>query len=244
MKLFHVNSLLLLTSASAFLAPQPRSRTNSLNAAEIPGFDSITLTIKHSLDDITSGLKTTIGGLDNFNNLLDSKYEDSLKALLGEIQTIFSEEQSVQVELSKYVSKFSEEIDQWLLNQNPDVESLYKQILDQISSLTINSPEALALAAFMTYTVVSSALTWGQPPPPSKPYPLQRYDPIAAQVFFDGKPVEAVARGLEIALKSLRFAVSLLKDKAQNQWEQNEEIRGMELAQLLTDLGPTFIKSE
>lgn len=245
--------LLSATAASAFVAPRFRTNKNenlslklSLNdlpSAPLP-FDSVASTVKQSLDSAASGLKTAIGGLDSFNNLLDSKYQDNLKALLGEIQTIFTQEQALQTEFSKYAAKFSQEIDQWLLNQNPDVETLYKQLLGQISSLTIDSPEALALAAFVTYTVVSSALTWDEPPPTSKPYPLQRYDPIAAQVFFDGKPVEAIARGLEISLKSLSFALSLLKDNVQNQWEQNEEQRGMELAQLLTDLGPTFIKSE
>ena len=251
------NIFLCFSTAHAFVVHHPtqnrihRNRGNpvvrQLSPSDIK--DTVTGLVKFdSLIDVLSDVKTSldgvIGGLDALNSLIDSNYENSLKSVLGELKDIFNQEQELQAEFSKYATKLSNEIDQWLLTQNPMVESLYKQVLSQITSLTINldSPEALAISAFVTYTVVSSAITWGQAPPPSKPYPLQRYDPIAAQVFFDGKPVQAIARGLEISLKSLTFAVSLLKDKVQNKWEENEEMRGMELAQLLTELGPTFIK--
>jgi hypothetical protein len=92
--------------------------------------------------------------------------------------------------------------------------------------------------------VISNILTWGQPPPPSQPYPLQKYDPIAAQVYFDARLLLVIQRSLTIAVRSLGFALSLLQDKISDKWEQNMNRRGSELAQLLTDLGPTFIKSK
>lgn len=218
-----ITSLLFVASTtSAFVAHNKNhiqlnkiiTTTNSNSKIQL-SLDDISSTVKGSLEETTTSIKSAIANLDNFNSLIDSKYEDSLKSLLSEIQAIFTQEKALQAEFSTIASKLSQEIDQWLLVQNPTVESLYRQILSQISSLTFDSPEALAISAFVTYTVVSSALTWGQPPPPSKPYPLQRYDPIAAQVFFDGKPLQALARGLEISLKSLGFAVSLLKDKVE-----------------------------
>jgi hypothetical protein len=87
------------------------------------------------------------------------------------------------------------------------------QVLSQISGLTIDTPAAAAIATVLNYIVVSRVRTWGQPPPPSKPYPLQRYDPIDAQVFFDGKTADVLARSLEIGFKSFGFALALLKDK-------------------------------
>jgi hypothetical protein len=221
MKLF-ASFLLGASYANAFLGGrQTRVSCNRLSHEQVGvaklklSLEDVSSQIKFSLDGVTTGVKGLVGGLDNFNNLIDSKYQDSLKVLLSEIQTILSEETAIKAESSKYASKISQEIDQWLVNHNPEVETLYKQVLSQISSLTIDSPAALALAAFVTYTVVSSILTWDEPPPPSKPYLLQRYDPIGAQVYFDGKPLQALARGFEIAVKSLGFALSLLNDKVQ-----------------------------
>jgi hypothetical protein len=222
MKLF-ASFLLGASYANAFLGGRQTSRVscNHLSREQVGvaklklSLEDVSSEIKVSLDGVTTGVKGLVGGLDNFNTLIDSKYQDSLKVILSEIQTILSEETAIKTEFSKYASKISQEIDQWLVHQNPGVETFYKQVLSQISSLTIDSPEALALSAFVTYTVVSNILTWDEPPPPSKPYLLQRYDPIGAQVYFDGKPLQALARGFEIAAKSLGFALSLLNDKVQ-----------------------------
>eukprot|EP00980_Cylindrotheca_fusiformis_P006805 scaffold1426_cov83-Cylindrotheca_fusiformis.AAC.7 len=202
----------------------------------------VSLGIKASLDGATNGVKGVVGNLDTFNSQIDNSYKESLEAILNEIRTILTQEGKVQTEFSEYATRLSQEIDRWLGNQNPDVESLYQRILHQITSFNLNSPGALVLSAIATYTIVSSILTWDEPPPPSKPYLQQQYDPIGAKIYFDGKPLKALSRGVEIALKSFGFALSLLLDKIRNKWEENQEKRGMELAELLNDLGPTFIK--
>ena len=75
-------------------------------------------------------------------------------------------------------------------------------------------PSALLLAASVTtYWMVSTVLSFGQGPPSSKPYPLQKYDPITAQEYFDTKPVQAIQRSLQIAAMSLGFGVKLITDK-------------------------------
>jgi len=43
-------------------------------------------------------------------------------------------------------------------------------------------------------------------------------------------------------VQSLQFGLSLLRDKLDDKIADNEEQRGRELAELLTRLGPTFIK--
>jgi hypothetical protein len=99
-----------------------------------------------------------------------------------------------------------------------------QQALNQISAAIV-STEQLALAqhpsptvllvssAVVTYAVVSSVLTWGQPPPASKPYPLDKYDPIAARAYFDRRLPQVVGRSLFVVLQSLQFGMSLLRDK-------------------------------
>lgn len=218
MKLF-ATFLLGASCTNAFLPGHQAGVSRRLPKERVGGemlnlsVEDVSSEIKVSLDGVATGLREVVGNLDNFNAQIDSKYQDSLLSLLSDIQKILSEEGAIQSEFSAYAAKLSQEIDHWLVQQNPDVESIYKQVLGQVSSLTIDSPGAVALTAIVTYTVVSSVLTWDEPPPPSKPYLLQRYDPIGAQVYFDGKPLQALSRGVEISIKSLGFALSLLSDK-------------------------------
>mmetsp|Transcript_38280 Transcript_38280/g.80027 ORF Transcript_38280/g.80027 Transcript_38280/m.80027 type:complete len:943 (-) Transcript_38280:79-2907(-) len=108
----------------------------------------------------------------------------------------------------------------------------------------LNTPETIAATTVLSYVIVNSILTWGDSPPPGRPYPKGKYDPVGARVYFDRRPLQVVARSLTIATKSLAFALSLAQDKLRGDetWNNNQEQRGLELAQLLTELGPTFIK--
>lgn len=100
----------------------------------------------------------------------------------------------------------------------------------------------LLASAGITYAIVSTALSIGEGPPPSSPYPLGRYDASSARAYFDERPLEVASRAVEIGVKSTSFGLSLLMDKMNNEWEKNEDKRSLELAGLLTELGPTFIK--
>ncbi|KAG7373548.1 ABC1 family protein [Nitzschia inconspicua] len=124
------------------------------------------------------------------------------------------------------------------------VSAKLSEILSTLSSLvpSLNTPETVLLSAAISFWAITNILTFGQPPPPSKPYPLSTYDPLAAQAYFDQRPLLVLQRTLFIATKSLAFGLSLLQDKLTNQWETNMDQRGLELAELLTQLGPTFIK--
>jgi len=97
-------------------------------------------------------------------------------------------------------------------------------------------------SAGITYGIVSTALSIGEGPPPSSPYPLNRYDPSSARNYFDQRPAEVISRAVEIAALSTKFGLSLLNDKLSNKLEENSDQRAKELAELLTTLGPTFIK--
>jgi hypothetical protein len=111
----------------------------------------------------------------------------------------------------------------------------------------LNTPESIIVSAIISYVVINSVMTWGESPPPGKPYPKGKYDPIAARIYFDSRPLQVLSRSLTITFKSLSFALQLAQDKfigGEQTWQKNQEQRGLELAQLLTELGPTFIKSK
>jgi hypothetical protein len=121
------------------------------------------------------------------------------------------------------------------------------KIIGLINGVTgaLNTPETIAATTLISYVIINSILTWGDSPPPGRPYPKGKYDPIGARVYFDQRPLQVVARSLTIATKSLAFALRLAGDKLKGEetWVKKQEDRGFELAQLLTELGPTFIKS-
>ncbi|VEU35291.1 unnamed protein product [Pseudo-nitzschia multistriata] len=116
--------------------------------------------------------------------------------------------------------------------------------LVETSAGALNTPETIAATTVISYVVVNALLTWGESPPPGKPYPIGKYDPVGARIYFDRRPLQVAARALTIASKSLAFALALVQDKLRGDetWTSNQEQRGLELAQLLTELGPTFIK--
>jgi len=97
-------------------------------------------------------------------------------------------------------------------------------------------------SAGITYGIISTVLSIGEGPPPSSPYPLGRYDPSSARQYFDQRLGDVIARGVEIAGLSTKFALGLLKDYSDDKLEANADIRAKELAVLLTELGPTFSK--
>jgi len=68
------------------------------------------------------------------------------------------------------------------------------------------------------------------------------YDAEDAKEYFSTRPVMALTRSSQIASKSALFLFSLLGDYLLSQLEANEARRADELADLLTALGPAFIK--
>jgi hypothetical protein len=154
-----------------------------------------------------------VSNLDKINLAMNEKTEGLLRVFLSQVQTVLREGTMIQQTFATYTTSVLKEIDQWLITQNPMVESFFRQIVDQLGSTNINTPEVVGITTIITYFVVTSILTWDEAPPPSKPYPLQRYDPVAAQAYFDGRTVEFVSRALEIAIKSLKFGLKVLQDQ-------------------------------
>lgn len=124
------------------------------------------------------------------------------------------------------------------------VSALYTAFDSNLGPLfsSIPAPVAVVLTATLTYSVVSSILSFGNPPPPSSPYPLKKYDAVKAREYFDSRLDETIMRAIEVGFLSARFGASLLGDYLNKKLDVNAEQRAEELTDLLTVLGPSFIK--
>lgn len=209
------------SSSSLNLSPKEVGDTinNSFNkivGGTASSSSSLNLSPKVIGDTINDSLNKLVGGLDNVNSEIGKTYQTGLQSVLAQIKALLSEEQGIQGQITTFASQISQSVDSWLLEQNPEVEQVYKSLLNQLSESALfaenSTPLTVAITGFVTYSIVSTVLSFGEEPRPSKPYPLQRYDPIAAQAYFDGKIAEAVTRALDISLISLSFGLSLLKD--------------------------------
>ncbi|CAJ1392458.1 unnamed protein product [Effrenium voratum] len=74
------------------------------------------------------------------------------------------------------------------------------------------------------------------------PFPDGKYDPDTAAAYFQSRPWMVTWRAAELAGTGLSLAARLLLDLQTGQWEANASKRAQELVEILTDLGPTFIK--
>lgn len=243
---------------------------NINQASNVDTFSSVGKTVESTLTSVFKPLQNVLNqiidtekALNNMEHTFVSSVAQNLLNLINAMDNMANSVQSGilssipfenlnQVATSSLITFKSivANIDSSLLS-DPTVGPIFGMIQKQLSALSpiIGSemaelPPSLGLLATagVTYVIVSTVLSIGKAPPPSSPYPLGRYDPNAARAYFDQRPLDVVARAVEIAVKSTAFGLALLKDKTNNEWEKNEEKRGLELAQLLTELGPTFIK--
>ena len=74
------------------------------------------------------------------------------------------------------------------------------------------------------------------------PYDEASYDPHAANIFYKSRPVASVIRLIQLVTKSSKFIIDTALDSKLNREERMVDQRSNELLELVTDLGPTFIK--
>jgi hypothetical protein len=101
-----------------------------------------------------------------------------------------------------------------LLKDYPAVQPLYEKVMAILTPLLQSHPSlVIALSTAVTYQLFTSILSVGQAAAPAQPYPTGKYDPVTARQYFDQRPLQVVARGLQIAVLSLQFGVEILRDK-------------------------------
>ena len=204
---------------------------NNMEHTAVSNAAKALLNILTSFDSFTAGVSNAVIGL------LDIPYE-KLKSII---------DTSIQA-----AQTYATNVDQSLLN-DPTIGPISNEIQTNFQKLSPIIGEELAslppsvgilASAGITYGIISTTLSIGEGPPPSSPYPLGRYDPSSARAYFDKRPLEVISRAVEIASLSTKFGLGLLKDYLDKSLEKNQDKRALELAELLTVLGPTFSKYE
>eukprot|EP00984_Skeletonema_dohrnii_P006492 scaffold2327_cov112-Skeletonema_dohrnii-CCMP3373.AAC.6 len=74
------------------------------------------------------------------------------------------------------------------------------------------------------------------------PYKEANYDPHATAEYYKDRPIESLSRLTQIVSKSSGFIVDTILDTKLNREEELVDQRSEELLELVSDLGPTFIK--
>ena len=120
----------------------------------------------------------------------------------------------------------------------PALQALQGDVIGMYNAHPVAATAAGVLAAAVALTAASSAL----PKQTSSPYPRNVYDAKAAALYFRERPFTFAKRALFITLSAAGFALNVLFDILTDSYEQNEPQRADELTDLLTRLGPTFIK--
>jgi predicted unusual protein kinase regulating ubiquinone biosynthesis (AarF/ABC1/UbiB family) len=69
-----------------------------------------------------------------------------------------------------------------------------------------------------------------------------KYDPIAIAAYYSSQPLKVFARFLNIFFPIISFALGVLFDKQTNRTKQNLSKRATQMRQMLTKLGPAYIK--
>jgi predicted unusual protein kinase regulating ubiquinone biosynthesis (AarF/ABC1/UbiB family) len=68
------------------------------------------------------------------------------------------------------------------------------------------------------------------------------YNPDAIEIYYDKRPLQVLGRLIEICLPFAFFVFRLWMDKISAKVERNQQKRSIQLREILTNLGPTYIK--
>merc|ERR1712151_20286 len=114
---------------------------------------------------------------------------------------------------------------------------------NNINNLESNELLAIPIYSILFFTIFTIIFNIGNSnDSPSKPYPNNVYDAKSSAKYFDNKPLLVFQRAIEVAILSASFGINILLDYITNNIEANSDKRSLELATLLTKLGPSFIK--
>jgi hypothetical protein len=223
--------LLLVTTPHTSLAFAPPGRTSFavVRPGAVRNSNSLQQQHNYALPPQTpeiakEGVIDLISFFDSINGKLTDTFQTTLSQVLESVTQMSNEithlaDKAIQIDpavlenLQQVTDKINLALTD-LISQYPALQPVYDTINSQLSSNsglgTAPAPVTLLISSVLTYTVVSFIL--GSPEAPESPYPNQRYDPSAARSYFDQQLQMVVRRGLTIAISSLGFGLSLLKD--------------------------------
>jgi hypothetical protein len=237
---------LAVSTSHGFTSLPPTTTGRSIN--------TLLLHVKSTWNDATLAEKLTVklaSSSDGSKTVDTSSVEGFLKNL--DVDTLSAP--PVVVALQTFWNQVSLQLEEIRKIITDDFDANWKDSLPQVVSRftesfetllqhlpVIDTPETILLSSLVSFWILSNILNWTESPPPSNPYPTGVYDPLSSQIYFDARPWQVLQRAAFVAVKSLGFALDLLRDRLTQKWQHNMERRGMQLASLLTQLGPTFIK--
>ncbi|MFW6358056.1 MAG: ABC1 kinase family protein [Chroococcales cyanobacterium] len=70
----------------------------------------------------------------------------------------------------------------------------------------------------------------------------QDYDPVAINAYYRDKPIQVISRFVNIVFPLIRFFLGIQWDKLWGRSAKNNRRRAIQMRQILTELGPTYIK--
>jgi len=118
------------------------------------------------------------------------------------------------------------------------VAALQSEAMGFYAAHPVAAAGAGAMALVLALAAVSSAL----PKQMSTPYPTGTYDAKTAAAFYRERPLTVFKRAAFISLSAVGFGAGVLLDILTGTYKENEPKRADQLTELLTQLGPTFIK--
>ena len=119
-----------------------------------------------------------------------------------------------------------------------DLSALQADLTGMMAAHPVLSTAAGASAVVLALVAATGAL----PKQTTSPYPKGTYDPAAAEAYYRERPFTFLQRAAFISLSAAGFGLAVLFDIITGTYEENEPKRADELTDLLTRLGPTFIK--
>lgn len=119
------------------------------------------------------------------------------------------------------------------------VAALQREAMGFYAAHPVAAAGAGAIALILALAAVGSAAL---PKQTSTPYPTGTYDAKTAAAFFRERPLVVLKRASFISLSAAGFGASVLLDVLTGSYKENEPKRADQLTELLTQLGPTFIK--
>jgi len=194
----------------------------------------------HSIDAVTDQM------IQDLFRIISSNYEQVTtttsnviggNAIVQDLIAGFSQRQQQFIENSGLLSGLQQRIEEFL-TLNPEAQNLIEKLLNLPPSVQIFG------SAVVTYVLTSSALNSvaDEGVSPEKPYPLNKYDADAAAAYFSSRPLLVLSRALQVLSTSAKFGTDLAMDILTDKFDENSDVRSIELAELLTTLGPSFIK--
>ena len=179
-------------------------------------------------------------------------FDNVVESLASSVNSAKLQVDSLLHSISNTVQSYESIVDERLVT-SPYFGTVWSTTKDQLGPIlttfttSVLHPDlppsiSILIASYITFSVVSTILSFGQEPPPNTPYPMNKYDPVSARRYFDGKWNLVLTRALQVAFLSGTFLASLASDYITGKLQTNAEKRAEELSVLLTRLGPSFIK--